>query len=358
MLTDAAAAGDLAYHIQQQVREAAEYAPHSVEGWIVGSSYKTGDASAELLFGATYPILGDDGDAYINYTSLPLITTQPGDLYGPTGLEHTIAIPTESGYALFYKHGPYDTPSVPPGERWILHKNTATQAQADTQATWDAGAQWTNDGPTSGDGLGGSHLGYQGAYTTNVTNSGHIIALNDTAQTISATTAAGHTYVFQDPTPIAPQGSVILTTIGGLKSVFDDATQSIQHIAVPGLSMVVDALGEVSGLPNSISHVVPTGGLVGLGELAGSLSVTANAATRFSDLSDAMTNQITQMIGNSHIQLLTAIVTAGGLPTGASATALLATLASSGFPIPSFFTLLSSLSGITIPACSQTVLIK
>ena len=113
--------------------------------------------------------------------------------------------------------------------------------------------------------------------------------------------------------------------------------------------------GTVSVVAPASTGRVVLGGLASVsGNIAAARAVVANA-----DLGTMLNNQISTLIGYSHQQLLAAIITAGGLPTGASATALLATLRSGGFPttIPGggFFSLLPDLNGIAPPACSSIV---
>jgi hypothetical protein len=138
---------------------------------------------------------------------------------------------------------------------------------------------------------------------------------------------------------IAQDGTIVLTAS-------NDVT-----IDAPGQNVQVNVTQQGAETQDAAT------GVVALGDLKANLA-EANASARFSDVKDLTENQITQLIGNSHIQMLHAIVANGGLPDGAHATELLGTLEGGGFPIPSFFPLLPSLSGITLPPCSPTVLVK
>src|SRR5580704_16328025 len=321
--TTAAQLGDLDYHVARVSGEILEQQHDVQEGTVVGGSYDPTTGSAEVLFGDTATIFGDDGppgDAFINHQKLAILTTQPGDLYGPTGVERAICIPTPTGFGLLFKHYTDDSPQPPPGERWILHKTFATQTQPTAQ--YDGGAKFTNDGPTPGDGLGGSHFGYKGFWSSVGTNSGHLLSMDDTRQQVIAKTAGGHNLVFNDPngtiaaTTIGghsltfndPLKTITTQTIGGMIDQFDDVTQTIlrqpsanmfsswnaqgltithqvtpgvfslasgapgakfiQHQVTSGLQLVIDANGTITGIANAISHVVPSGGKISLGALA------------------------------------------------------------------------------------------
>ena len=309
--TASAQLGDLQFQMGQIADESVGNLPQPQYGFIVGG-YNPSDATVEAIFGDTYAIISDGGpddDSLINYQRLGILTTHPGDMYGPTGAERVLLIPTPDGYAVMFRVGEDDSSNVPAGERWILHKNVASQAPTTTpqqNVVFDGGAQLTNDGTNSGDGLGGSHFGYMGDYTVVKTAQQYQTAHSDTNQTIVTTTpgAGGNT---------------------GLTSIWSDVTQSILHGVIPigggtpTLMTVVDGLGTLSGVPNSISHLVPTGGLVALGSLAGNLPTTT-AAMNQDIMNDATSgykflqsrfqlNNLVQYYGALHTAL-----TAGGLP--------------------------------------------
>jgi hypothetical protein len=227
--------------------------------------------------------LGDDPQYTwpLSHPRVSVMSSDPNDQYGPRGGEPVMLIPTQRGYVAKFipdaaggvapGNGPFFSVQAPAGERWITHRNA--------DGTIDSGVQLTNDGPTEGDGLGGTTVGYQGALTQSVTKAGNSVALNDTEQTIATTTA------------------------GGMTDVFDDVAQTIKRMAAADLYTIVDAAG------NAISHVVPTGGGVGLGALFSGLPSTAGA------INNAILTTFGSNINSANLQTLInlahAMVTAG-----------------------------------------------
>lgn len=415
--TAAAQLADFDYHVDRVASEIAEQMPEAQDGTVIGGSYDKSTGTVEILWGDTYSIIPDDpppGDTFINHQKLAQFVPFPGFQYGPTGVERVVAIPEPTGFGVLYKHFSDDSPQAPAGEVWMFHKTVATQTQPN--AAYDSGSKLTNDGTNAGDGKGGAHWGHQADWTQVSTATGHKLTQSDTNKQVILQSSGGHTLTYNDPgnVPGHDQG-VTLQTIGNMLDSFDDTTktilrqpvanlfsqwngtattithqvtnavgtvisgasgaqfiqstvtngifslisggtgtQYIQHQCTSGLQTLIDATGTISGAANSINHV---GSKVALGDLVKNLSSNNNIA-RFTDMNDAMTNQITQMIGNGIIQLLYSIVANGGLPTGASATSLIAALSSGGFSSATFFSLPTSLHNITVPACSATVLAK
>lgn len=320
--TTSAQMDDFRHHMTQVFSEMSEAMPRTEEGTIVGDSYDPSSCTAEVLFGDTYSIFGDDGpagDAYINHQKLPILTTAPGDLYGPTGLERAICLPTSCGYGIVFKTWQNDTPMVPAGERWMLHKTVATQQQY-SPVQYDSGLKFTNDAATPGDGKGGTQLGYKGARTAAVTNSGHQVTLDDTAQTITVETASQK-----------------------LSTILNDVQQKITTTAgTAGTYQLFD------GANNLISLVVPSGGGIGVGNLWGNLGA-AFAAARNNDLATFATS-IQTMVGNALQQAAQAAITAS-VPNAA----VWLTTIQGGLPSLSFINLASSIASLSAPNCSSLV---
>lgn len=112
---------------------------------------------------------------------------------------------------------------------------------------------------------------------------------SDTAQTATMTAsldtvthAAGEQTLVVSNAPSAPKiTSTVTGASGTLETVLDGAANAITSTA-PGASGALQTI--VDGAGNAISQVVPSGGLVGLGEVASSLPDTA-AAISNSDVS-------------------------------------------------------------------------
>ena len=158
-------------------------------------SYDPTDGTVEVIFGDGAAIITGrqgDGDTPPTERRIPLITNHHGDQAGPIGGERCVVIPTQSGYAAHIIYDEDDSPGAPAGERWITHLDPAT-------GEVNAYIKLTNDGKTSGDGLGGNRV-LVGAYGTIETTGGHTIALDDTGKQITLTTAGGLTLILDDNT--------------------------------------------------------------------------------------------------------------------------------------------------------------
>lgn len=377
--TEATFVSDLQEQMGRVVDEYLEVLPKNQDGTFIGGSYDPKTATGEILFGDTYCILGDDGDMFINHQRLPLLTTQIGDLYGPTGVERTVAIATSTGYGLIYKHGEDDTPAPPAGERWILHKNVASQTQP--AAVYDGGHQLTNDGTTPGDGKGGTRVGYKGDWTDVHTNSGHIMSQSDTNKQVILQSAGGHVLTYNDPgNPLSQPQSVKLETIGGMTDTFNDqnttivrAINSAIQIAMDGVAQTVTAKAatnlfvELDAINQVITHqgsstvyqkidasgtvintVAPK---VGLGDTFANLGSTLGAVNAgiMNDATSGYKKIITDF-GNTNFQNFAAVLqaSASGLPASFTTFANAVAAAVAG----SWVTGLASLTG------SSTVRIK
>lgn len=356
MQTDASLLFDLRNQIEATIHESLSSFPSAQEGTIVGSSFNSKYATAELMFGATLCNPGDDGNTYLPHAALPILTTQPGDLYGPTGIEKAIALPLEEGMGLIFRHGVEDSPQPGPGERFILHKSVASQGLPN--AIYDAGLKHTNDGPTQGDGLGGALYGLDAALTQASTKSKHTVTLNDTTQAVTVQTSQGLTSIYDDSTsvithvakfsgdtynPLTGQGSTpsIFHQLDAINQVaktqvatnivtyLDGINQVIKHQA-GGMTTVMDVLGNVTGTPNTLSHIIPTGGIIGLGkDFAGNLPtsfaavnetlmnnsfgplVNSQVLTNFAGMANAL-RTVGAITGPQLLSLLTLLTFAGG----------------------------------------------
>jgi hypothetical protein len=322
-------------------------APIGTAAHVVPGSYREGDGTVEASVDnadAAYQLaaaLGDeDTTQWLAHVRVPLVVTDPNDQYGPRGGEPLLLHPTERGRCAQFVAdavageavgaGPYYTVKAPAGERHILHRNA--------DGAIDSGVQLTNDGPTSGDGLGGTLLGNKGALTAAQTESGHEVSLNDTTQQIKVATAGG--------------------ALGAnpLIAIFDDVEQTITHAVSPTLLSKLDlpnglATTQVSSAVktiwdsagNAISHVVPggSGGVVALGDLAANLTSGSKGAINNDILTTFGSNINNFGLANliSYAQLLKTV----GAITSAQLTAMLAQL------------VLSWVTNVVVPAGSAIV---
>lgn len=279
--------------------------PSNSEGIVQSGSWNPTNGTVQHIFGDTAAILpGDeDGDQALIVDDFPVVTTQIGDQYAPTGNQRTVAIPTPSGYVTMFVHGPDDSPQVPAGERWVYHYNSS--------GVVDSFWKHTNDGPTVGDGLGGAHYGGTAALSQMTTKSGHAMKMDDTAKTVTTTSA------------------------NGLQQKLDDNVQKITHTAASVQSIL-------DGANNQIAHVA---GTIGIGDLPANLS-SINAAMRNTDLT-TFENSLKTMRLNDLSNLATAISQAlatASPPVTVSASAIIA--------------LITSLAHISVPSGSAVTLIK
>lgn len=262
--------------------------PIGLSGRVITGSYRPGDGTHEVIIGdsdAASDLARALGDPEFTQPLVqprtPVATHDPNDQYGPRGGEAVVILPWEGGWVAKFiaDAGTNDAPGpgpcfsvrAPAGERWIFHRNDTGEL--------DSGMQLTNDGPAQGDGLGGTVLGHKGALTQAQTVSGHQFRLDDTAQTISATTA------------------------GGMTDVFNDVTQAITRTAAPGLYTIVDGAG------NAISHVVPNGGGVGIGKLFSEMG--SGSGTINNDILSAFGGNINSANLQTLLNLGAAMVSAG-----------------------------------------------
>lgn len=276
-------------------------APRLLEGVVLAGSWNPAEGTVQVLVGDTAlaAAMSDSYDAAMIVTAT-VQTSQIGDQYGPAGAERVVLHESQGSWIATFEHGPDDTPGAPSGERWIAHRNAS--------GVVDAYIKLTNDGPTSGDGLGGTLLGGGGALTKATTKSGHTVALDDTAKTVSTTTA------------------------GGLKGLFDDVTQQVSHIAASA-STVID------GAANTISQIA---GTVGVGDTFASQPAT-QAPIANGDLSTFENSLHTQRLSDLE-NLATAV--SEGLAQASPAVSL---------PASVIIGFIASLAHISVPSGSSTV---
>lgn len=288
-----------------------------LEGIVVAGSWDASTATCQVVIGDTYSAPSDSGDQP-DIEQVTVAVGQIGDQYGPVGGERVTLLRTQSGWIALFEHGDDDSQQVPSGERWISHVNA--------QGVVDAYLRHTNDGPTTGDGLGGAHYGGNAALAKTTTKGGHVLSFNDTTKQAILESAGGHTITL------------------------DDAAKLLTILATfTGNGNVVKTIYDPSG--NAISHVCPTG-LVALGDLASNLSTVQNAAQRYSDMV-TFAKSIRQMVGNALQQVISAAETAGVTNATAWMTTVLA-----GLPSLSFTDLTGSIASLDAPAGSTNVLIK
>jgi hypothetical protein len=309
------------------------------EGVVVAGSWIAAESVCQILIGDTVayesPFFNDGG---MNQPLMPICrleTHQIGDQYAPIGGERALAWIGQCGWTCKLVHGPDDTSPVPSGERWIQHRSQAAVVSAAQEAiesgiadppipvVWDSALKLTNDGPTTGDGLGGAILGGVGALTQSQTASGARHTIDDTAQKVEAVTQAGqimaaYDQVMQIVHAVLP--GIVQTVIDGLAkkithqaapnvtTVIDGIAQKITHQASPEVLNIIDAEGK------SITLKVPNllgGGTIGIGDLFANLP-SANGA---------ITNHILATFGSdinsANLQTLINLAVAMG-PTGAN----------------------------------------
>jgi hypothetical protein len=355
-----AVSADLVALITKIVHTVIKQQPKSFEGIIVPGSYKPENGTVEVVFTHTDSIPQGTVVGPFSHPIYPLLSPVYQMQAGPRGGERCQIIPREGGtYGVLLEHDTDDSPNTPAGEFWYLHKNLA--------GTVDGWTKSTNDGPTAADGLGGFRQ-QGGAYHETQTGGGHSIVQNDTAKTIKATSAGGHTFTMNDANrtieALSAAGHKVLlddvgqaismVSVGGLVTKLNDETQQITHIA-SGAETIIDGAATkithtaanvqtiIDGAGDTISHVVATGGFVGLGALASSLSST-NSALNLSHLSTYETNRkatnLTDLIANANLMHTAGIANSGQLAT------MLASLVA-GFT-----------SGVTLPTGSAKVRIS
>ena len=333
----------------------------SFEGTIVADTYNPADSTVQVAIGEAFSNFDDPNQQ--PYAVLgKLFTMHIGISTPPLGGERCVVILTRGIPRVLMNVDEDDSLGTPPGEFWLMHVKPGTTGAGNTPVT-DSGIKVTQDGKTTGDGLGGLRAGQGGGYSTLDTASGHQVALDDTAQTVTvksagghevnlddanktltATSAGGHT-VELDDNPAA-SAITVQTATGKLQAIFNDVTSAVKIAAQSGaLYTLLDGTG------NAISHVAPA---IALGALAGNGSLVKAIST--TDITTLLNNptsgiNIQRLVDMS--ATLAALVNAGVLVGGPTLSVLLAALASvlglGSFPsVPSF-------GNIPVPSGSSVV---
>jgi len=264
-----------------------------------------------------------------------------GLMGGPQGGERALLIAMRGSYRVLLEHDFDDAPGVPPGELQYKHYKLGTTGQGNTPVA-DTGFHFTNDGPTAADGLGGAHVGADGAHSTLDTASGHQVELNDTAKQVAIKTAGGVgggaslTETFDDTsqTIVRTVSATVQDKLDAINkiaqsqvaaNVFHQLIGGATPTATTQVSSGVKTIWDSAG--NAISHVVPGGGTVALGDLASNLSAAGKGAINNDILTTFGGNSDTVALTNLQA-FATALHTAGAI-TGAQLTAMLGILITS-----------------------------
>ncbi len=166
--------------VQQNAAEVGRNAPRMLEGVVISGSWDPANATVQVLVGDTIPFENVNfNSSGLNQPFMPVCTVCspiPYDQAGPVGGERVQIWEANGGGFAWYEAGPDDSPQAPAGERFIMHRSAANP----NAVVFDAGIQLTNDGPTTGDQLGGTLVGYQGALTALFTKGGWVFSMGDT----------------------------------------------------------------------------------------------------------------------------------------------------------------------------------
>lgn len=270
-----------------------------LEGVVVAGSWDAAEGVCQVLVGDTVgyeaPFFADGNQPFMPICTL--VCPAIGDQYAPVGGERALIWESQGSWVAWLEHGPDDTSQVPAGERWIRHRSSASPSAV----VYDSDLRLTNDGPTSGDNLGGAILGGTGSLTQSQTKSGARSTIDDTAHKIEHVTAGGLTSGAYDEL----KQIVDSVVAGQLETIIDGIAQKITHQASPTVMTIVDAAGE------AISHVVPaSGGIVALGALASALTAPGKAAINNDILTTFRDNINTGNLG-SLVNFAQAMITAG-----------------------------------------------
>jgi hypothetical protein len=252
-----------------------------LEGIVLPGSWDASEGVCQVLIGDTVgyeaPFFADGNQPFMPICTIS--TPAIGDQYAPVGGERVQVWRAAGGYVCTFEHGLDDTQQVPSGERWISHRATTSDPDS---PSWDAQLQLTNDGPTTGDGLGGTRVGGTAALTRTQTGSGMVTDLNDTLRQASTKTP------------------------GGMSSVMDDIAQKLTISPVASLETML----QFDAVTQSISHLVPSGGMVALGALAADLADAKYAGIN-NDILTTFGGNINSANLQTIINLAHAMVTAG-----------------------------------------------
>ncbi|MDE2470087.1 MAG: hypothetical protein KGL35_15420, partial [Bradyrhizobium sp.] len=165
-----------------------------LEGVVVSGSWDAAEGVCQVLVGDSIPF-ENANFADGNQPFMPLCTlVSPaiGQQYAPVGGERALIWESQGSWVCWLEHGPDDTDStLASGEFQVRHRSALNPSAFE----WDSALKLTNDGPTAGDNLGGTHVGGVGAYTvhTAVGPTGTFTIASDAiAGTTTVETPAGH----------------------------------------------------------------------------------------------------------------------------------------------------------------------
>jgi hypothetical protein len=143
--------------------------------------------------------------------------------------------------------------------------------------------------------------------------------VNGPAGTVSSDTAQTATHVVAVPTPGTP-GSIASTIHNAAGAGATTVSHTLDGVANAITQALTNASGQVKtivdGAGNAISHVVPTGGIVGIGALASSLSA-ARAIIPQADLKSA----VEDVVNTSMVKLMATVGASMGSASGTWSTA-------------------------------------
>ena len=265
------------------------------EGTVVDGTYDSVNNTVDVVLLETYadfspgsPLRGT------------LMTPMVGFQGGPQGGERAIMISTRGGWRVMLDQASDDSPQTPIGEWRAWHAKLGTTGAGNTRFRRRVcsverrghSRRWTWR----------NLLRQQGALTQAMTSGGFIHQLNDTTKTAKTLTP------------------------GGMVGEYNDILQTITHAPTSQVYTIVDGLGR------TISHVVPSGGGVGLGDLFANIPNGGSSGGNLTRLSDVTELQgyIKTMVSTTMQQLALSAKLAGLYPGGLLAAYLLA----GHFPLP------------------------
>lgn len=163
-----------------------------LEGVLQAGSYDPTNGTVQVVIGHTVAAAGfDDGDQPMIVTA-SLATVGYGDQYGPIGNERALVLRAGTHYIAFIEFGPDDSPGVPSGERWIVHRNPQT-------GDVDAIVKLQNNTPGTTNGVGSATVGAgqvstiydgNGKAISHVVGAGGSVGVGDLVSNLGAARAA------------------------------------------------------------------------------------------------------------------------------------------------------------------------
>jgi hypothetical protein len=228
--------------------------PQGLDGVVVPGSYNPADGTCDVAIGDTLALPADGIAGPIILKQIQILTPAVGVQTGPLGMERTLLIPRQSGWAAIVEHGTDDSPNAQAGETVIQHRPTSSALAL------------RNDAKTPGDGLGSYQL--QGlAVHAHVTAGGHTIIQDDIAKVVKFISSGGHSIIQDDTNKVvtfqtAGGHSVVMDDLGGQVSVTTKASINITLNDGEKKALMKLADGTqtaLDGINKLISHTLPTG---------------------------------------------------------------------------------------------------